>query len=87
MTGRILVEPGGHRDLSPLELRDSPIPAPAWLPGPALLSIMAGASMLRVSAFEEVAGFSPRLWLGGEEELLGIDLATAGWWMEPGPPT
>jgi GT2 family glycosyltransferase len=81
VTGRILVEPGGAEDPLTPELRDSPIPAPAWLPGPALLSIMAGASMLRVSAFEEVAGFSPRLWLGGEEELLGIDLATAGWWM------
>jgi len=81
VTGRILVEPGGTEDPLTPELRDSPIPAPAWLPGPALLSIMAGASMLRVSAFKEVAGFSPRLWLGGEEELLGIDLATAGWWM------
>jgi hypothetical protein len=26
-------------------------------------------------------GFSPRLWLGGEEELLSIDLAAAGWWI------
>jgi glycosyltransferase involved in cell wall biosynthesis len=57
VTGRILVEPGGTEDPLTPELRDSPIPAPAWLPGPALLGIMAGASMLRVSAFEEVGGF------------------------------
>ncbi len=81
VTGRILVEPGGTEDPITPELRHSPIPAPPWLPGPALVSILAGASMLRVSAFEQVGGFSPRLWLGGEEELLGLDLAAAGWWM------
>jgi GT2 family glycosyltransferase len=81
VTGRILVEPGGREDPITPELRDSPIPRPRWLPGPALLSILAGASMLRVAAFNEVGGFSSRLWLGGEEELLGLDLAAAGWWM------
>jgi GT2 family glycosyltransferase len=79
--GRIIVEPSGEEDPITPELRHSPVPAPPWLPGPALLSIMAGASMLRVSAFTDVGGFSPRLWLGGEEELLSIDLAAAGWWM------
>lgn len=81
VTGRILVEPGGEEDPITPELRHSPVPAPPWLPGPALLSIMAGASMLRVTAFEAAGGFSPRLWLGGEEELLSLDLAAAGWWM------
>ncbi|HEY3978701.1 MAG TPA: glycosyltransferase [Streptosporangiaceae bacterium] len=81
VTGRILVEPGGQEDPITPELRHSPVPAPAWLPGPALLSILAGASMLRVSAFGAAGGFSPRLWLGGEEELLALDLAAAGWWM------
>jgi len=63
------------------ELRHSPVPGPAWLPGPALLGVLAGASMFRVAAFREVGGFSPRLWFGGEEELLAIDLAARGWWM------
>jgi glycosyltransferase involved in cell wall biosynthesis len=81
VTARILVEPGGHEDPITPELRHSPVPAPAWLPGPALLSILAGASMLRVSAFRAAGGFSARLWLGGEEELLALDLAAAGWWM------
>jgi GT2 family glycosyltransferase len=81
VTGLILVEPFGTEDPLTPELRHSPIPAPPWLPGPALLSIMAGASMLRVSAFTAAGGFSPRLWLGGEEELLCLDLAAAGWWM------
>jgi glycosyltransferase involved in cell wall biosynthesis len=55
VTGLILVEPGGREDPITPELRHSPVPAPAWLPGPALLSILAGASMLRVSAFRAAA--------------------------------
>ncbi|HEY2268024.1 MAG TPA: glycosyltransferase [Streptosporangiaceae bacterium] len=81
VTGRIMVEPDGTEDPITPELRYSPVPGPPWLPGPALLSILAGASMLRVAAFREAGGFSPRLWLGGEEELLSLDLAAAGWWM------
>jgi hypothetical protein len=37
--------------------------------------------MFRLAPFRQVGGFSPRLWLGGEEELLAMDLAAAGWWM------
>jgi GT2 family glycosyltransferase len=81
VTARILVEPDLVEDPLMRELRESPVTGPAWLPGPALLSVLAGASMFRVAAFREVGGFSPRLWLGGEEELLGIDLAACGWWM------
>ncbi len=81
VTGRILVAPTMVEDPITPELRDSPVPGPAWLPGPALLGVLAGASMFRVAAFREVGGFSPRLWLGGEEELLALDLAARGWWM------
>jgi hypothetical protein len=34
-----------------------------------------------VAAFRQVGGFSARMWLGGEEELLALDLAAQGWWM------
>jgi GT2 family glycosyltransferase len=81
VTGRILVAPAMIEDPITPELRNSPIPGPAWLPGPALLGVLAGASMFRVAAFRQVGGFSFRLWLGGEEELLALDLAAAGWWM------
>lgn len=81
VTGRILVAPTMVEDPITPELRDSPVPGPAWLPGPALLGVLAGASMFRVAAFRDVGGFSPRLWLGGEEELLALDLAAQGWWM------
>ncbi|MFD2419665.1 glycosyltransferase family 2 protein [Amycolatopsis pigmentata] len=81
VTGRCLVEPGLEEDPLTSELRHSPVRGPDWLPGPALLGVMAGLSVFRVSAFREVGGFSPRMWLGGEEELLALDLAAAGWWM------
>jgi GT2 family glycosyltransferase len=79
LTARILVEPGGHEDPIVPELRDSPVPARRRLPGPALGSFPAGASVLRRDAFLACGGFEKRLWLGGEEELLATDLATAGW--------
>jgi GT2 family glycosyltransferase len=79
VTARILVEPGGAEDPIVAELRDSPVQGADWLPGPALGSFLAGASVLRREAFREVGGFSARLWLGGEEELMAGDLAAAGW--------
>lgn len=82
VTGRCLVEPELEEDPLTPELRNSPLPGPAWLPGPALLGVMAGLSTFRVEAFREVGGFSSRMWLGGEEELLALDLAAHGWWIE-----
>jgi GT2 family glycosyltransferase len=79
VTARILVEPGGAEDPIVAELRNSPVEGPEWLPGPALGSFLAGASVVRSEAFLAAGGFSPRLWLGGEEELLAADLAAAGW--------
>jgi len=79
VTGRIQVEPAGTDDPIVAELRDSPVRGAEWLPGPALGSFLAGASVLRREAFLEVGGFSARLWLGGEEELMAGDLAAAGW--------
>ena len=79
LTARILVEPGGVEDDIVTELRESPVQGAPGLPGPALGSFLAGASVVRRDAFLQVGGFSKRLWLGGEEELLAADLAAAGW--------
>jgi GT2 family glycosyltransferase len=79
VTARIVVEPAGTEDPIVAELRDSPVRGADWLPGPALGSFLAGASVLRREAFLEVGGFCDRLWLGGEEELMAGDLAAAGW--------
>ena len=79
VTARIVVEPAGTDDPIVAELRDSPVRGADWLPGPALGSFLAGASVLRREAFDEVGGFCERLWLGGEEELMAGDLAARGW--------
>jgi N-acetylglucosaminyl-diphospho-decaprenol L-rhamnosyltransferase len=81
VTGRILVEPGATEDPICEELRQSPLPAHPDAPGFPLLSFLAGASMVRREAFVAAGGFHPRLFLGGEEELLASDLAAAGWAM------
>ncbi|MEU9196887.1 glycosyltransferase family 2 protein [Streptomyces hundungensis] len=81
VTARILVEPGSTEDPINEELRDSPVRGPDWLPGPALGSFLAAATVLRTDAFRAAGGFHPRLWLGGEEELLAVDLAANGWWL------
>ncbi|MGW7262205.1 glycosyltransferase family 2 protein [Streptomyces sp. NPDC054842] len=81
VTTRIVVEPDGTEDPIVTELRNSPIPGPDWLPGPALGSFLAAATVLRTDAFRAAGGFHPRLWLGGEEELLAADLAAHGWWL------
>jgi GT2 family glycosyltransferase len=81
VTGRIVVEPHGREDPVVRELRESPLRGPSWLPGPALGSFLAAATVLRSDAFRAAGGFSPRLWLGGEEELLATDLIQQGWWL------
>ncbi len=75
---RIVVQPAGTDDPIVPELEHSPLPGRAGLPGPVLMSFMAGASMLRCAPFRQVGGFSPRLFLGGEEELLAADLIARG---------
>lgn len=79
VNGRILV--GEERSEDPIcrEMAASPLPGDGSLPGSPLLSFMAGAAVVRRSAFLEAGGFEPRLVTGGEEELLGCDLAAAGW--------
>lgn len=81
VTARIVVEPGGGEDPICAELASSPLPVPPGAPGPALLSFLAGASVVRKRAFLAAGGFSPRIFIGGEEELLGADLVEAGWAM------
>ncbi len=79
VTSRIIVEPRGELDPMSAEMAASPLPRVVGLPGHPLLSFLAGVSVVRRTAFEQAGGFSPRLWLGGEEELLASDLARLGW--------
>ncbi len=81
ITGRILVGEQQSEDPICQEMAASPLPREVGLPGAPLLSFLAGASVVRRSAYLAVGGFEPRLLIGGEEELLGADLVAAGWRM------
>ncbi len=81
VTARVLVGPGQREDPTCAEMAGSPLDAAADLPGPPILGFLAGASMVRRRAFLEVGGFEPRFFLGGEERLVAVDLASRGWSM------
>jgi GT2 family glycosyltransferase len=78
VAGRVLVGPASREDPTCREMAASPID-PTGLPGPALASFMAGASVIRTQAFRKVGGYEPRLFLGAEELLVSLDLAAHGW--------
>lgn len=80
LTARVLVEPGGRVDPACLRMARSPLPAEG-LPGQAVLGFLAGAAVVRRSAFLQAGGFDPRFFLGREEGLLAFDLAARGWRM------
>ena len=77
--GKVLVGEAGRLDPTCEAMATSPIQPRAAIPGPALLGFLAGAAMVRRSAFLAAGGFERRFFIGGEEELLALDLVTAGW--------
>jgi GT2 family glycosyltransferase len=80
ISARIVI--GAERRVDPAceAMARSPLPAQD-LPGPALLGFMAGASIFRVDAYRAAGGYALPLFIGGEEELLALDLAVRGWQM------
>jgi N-acetylglucosaminyl-diphospho-decaprenol L-rhamnosyltransferase len=79
LAARILVGPEEREDPICAEMAGSPLPTEPDLPGPPVLGFLACAAVVRRSAYLEVGGFDPGLLIGGEEELLATDLASAGW--------
>lgn len=79
VAGRVLVEPAGRLDPVCDAMARTPLPPLGDLPGPRVLGFLACAAIVRREAFLEAGGFHPRLGVGGEEELLALDLRTAGW--------
>jgi GT2 family glycosyltransferase len=57
----------------------SPLPRLVPMPGPAILGFLGCGVFVRASAYLEVGGYDRRLGVGGEEQVLAIDLAAAGW--------
>ena len=79
IAARIVVEPRGALDPTCERMRDSPLRAELPLPGPAVLGFMACGAVARRSAVLSCSGFHPRYGFGGEEHLLAVDMAAAGW--------
>jgi GT2 family glycosyltransferase len=79
LAARVLVGPEERLDPVCAEMAHSPLPPADDLPGPAVLGFIACGAVVRRSAFLEVGGFDARLGVGGEEELLAVDLAARGW--------
>jgi len=76
LAARVLVEPGSREDPVCTALAAGP-PSPA---GPRVLGFLACGAVVRRSAYLAVGGFHPRFGIGGEEDLLALDLTAAGWW-------
>jgi GT2 family glycosyltransferase len=79
LAARVLVGPDRRLDPVCQEMARSPLPPAADLPGPPVLGFIACGAVVRRTAFLEVGGFDVRLGVGGEEELLSVDLAARGW--------
>jgi len=79
LTARVLV--GADRRLDPVSagMGAAPLGTPPDAPGPSVLGFLACAVIVRREAFLTAGGFQPRLFVYGEEALLAMDMAAAGW--------
>jgi GT2 family glycosyltransferase len=78
LAARVLVGPEDRLDPTCAAMAASPLRGEADLPGPRVLGFLACGAIVRRSAFLAAGGFHTRLGVGGEEELLAVDLAAAG---------
>jgi N-acetylglucosaminyl-diphospho-decaprenol L-rhamnosyltransferase len=79
LASRTLVGPEAKIDPTCEVMADSRLPRKRSLPGPPLLGFVACGAVVRRQPFLDVGGFHPRLGVGGEETLVALDLASAGW--------
>jgi GT2 family glycosyltransferase len=79
LTATVLVGPRGRLDPVSAYMATAPLGTPPDLPGPSVLGFLACAAVVRREAFLAVGGFAPRLHVYGEEALLAMDMAAAGW--------
>lgn len=86
VTARVLVGPEQREDPVSRLMAASPLSQPAGEAGiVAVAGLLAGACAVRRDAFLAVGGYEPRFFLGGEEELLCLDLMAAGWQLAYAP--
>jgi GT2 family glycosyltransferase len=76
LSARVVVGEDEFTEPMPAAVRASPLGSDG-LPGPALIDYRAGACVFRTSLFREVGGYEPRLFIGGEEERVALDVLAA----------
>jgi GT2 family glycosyltransferase len=76
---KVLVGEAESVDPTCLQMAASPLPRPPGAVGPVLLGFVACGAVVRRSAFLDAGGFDDLLFFLGEEQLLAVDLAAAGW--------
>jgi len=81
ITGRVLVGPEEFEDPTSTQMAVSPLENELGLPGMTVMGFLAGACMLRRSAFLAVGGYHPRFFLGIEEGVMSMDFMSMGWIM------
>jgi GT2 family glycosyltransferase len=79
LAAQVLVGPEGRPDPMNAAMAAAPLGAPPDHAGPPVLGFLACAAVVRREAFLAVGGFNPTLHVYGEEALLSMDLAAAGW--------
>jgi GT2 family glycosyltransferase len=78
LSGRVVVGEEQRADTTCVRMSASPLKRDG-LPGPALVGYMAGACVFRTQVFREVGGYEPRLFIGGEESLVSLDVLERGY--------
>jgi GT2 family glycosyltransferase len=79
IAARIAVGPEERLDETCSAMASNPLGKEDDLPGPSVLGFVACGAIVRRDAYLQVGGFRSRLAVGGEEEILAIDLAERGW--------
>ena len=79
VAARILVGPDEKDDPTCALMARSPLPARDGLPGTPVLGFVACGAVVRRLPFLEIGGFDRRFAVGGEEQLVALDLAQRGW--------
>jgi GT2 family glycosyltransferase len=77
LAARCIIEPEGRID--PVSEAQLASPLASEPPGPSVLGFLSCTAIVRRRAFLEVGGFHPVIGFLGEEEVLAMDLRTAGW--------
>lgn len=77
LSARVLVDEAGETDATCGLMAHSPLDA-TGLPGPSLIGYMAGSCVFRTRLYRQIGGYEPRLFIGGEETLVALDVLASG---------